>query len=349
MSNQELAQRQTGGAMQSPEQRRESVRPAIVDRVNAKARSLELLLPDRFAVGKFVTATFDAFNQSPRLYECSIPSVLGAVFSAAKLGLAPNTPTQQCWIVALNRQGRYTAEFWLGYRGAATLARRSPRVVRVWANVIRGRDEFEIVEGSDPRLYHRPFVAHTVEGDLAPMIMGGDSDTPHDPRGPLVGAYACAKYSNGDVAHHYMPALEIIKIRNQVLGRQRNKSDSPWVQWEDRMWLKTPVKPLCKFLDLPDESAEGLRLDDLAEAGEDQKLAQRWEEIEDSASRVHQVPTAISATAEEPHAGPRGKNESAGHISEPEAAATTRDIKPDLDLPGEVQESLSTIDEIIDG
>lgn len=301
--------------MASDAQKQKAIEPQVVEEVRRHRRSIDQLLPRGFGVDRFVAMTFDAFRQTPALLECPVQSVLGGALAAAKMGLSPNTPLQQCWLVA-NWNGstrRKEAELWLGFRGAITLATRARSVTRVWAEVVYECDEFEYEKGSEPRLMHRPKAFHRDQGGLRPMILETDGQTSVDPRGQLVAAYACARSPDGFVIHHVMPAIDVIRIRDSCLASKRNPKTSPWFVHEAAMWRKSPVKPLAKFIEVPESSAEGFRLDGLAEAGTAQQLDKQWGDLSTSSAHV-QVPGDVDppALSEPKTKGPKDPDDVAG-------------------------------------
>lgn len=99
------------------------------------------------------------------------------------------------------------------------------------------------------------------DGDLMPDENGklrfrwipSDMDRPyHAPnwfgdRGSMIGAYAYAVMADGSVSQVVMRNRdEIEKVR--AVSKTAKRADGPWVMWPDRMWCKTVLRELAKFV-----------------------------------------------------------------------------------------------------
>jgi recombination protein RecT len=66
-------------------------------------------------------------------------------------------------------------------------------------------------------------------------------------RGDMIGVYAYAVMKDGATSRVVvMNRADIDKIK--AVSKTANRSDSPWKQWPDRMWLKTAVHQLQKWV-----------------------------------------------------------------------------------------------------
>lgn len=80
-------------------------------------------------------------------------------------------------------------------------------------------------------------------------------------RGEMIGAYAYAEMRGGGVSHVVVRnKSEIEKVR--AVSKSAHSADSPWQKWPDRMWLKTVIRELSKFVPT---SAEDRRLGQFAD------------------------------------------------------------------------------------
>lgn len=316
MSDQTLSRRQTGGAMANPHEQTQRGIARAHQMIHQRKRHLEAILDRTIGVDRFEQVVFDVFRTTPDLSLCKPESVLGAVLESAKAQLAPNTAAQYCWIVALNkwdpheRGKRWQAEWWLGYQGAKVLATRDGRVIRVWSRAVYENDPlFEVVEGSEPRLDHKPLiVTANARGSRLALEPEGSREHPIDPRGQLVAAYACAKFaerrigaamvSGGGTQFTALSAADILPIETGVLASksEAGRRESPWVKHRAAMWCKTAIKRLAKRdLQLPDEAARPIELDGRAEANLPQGLDDTWAQVEPGEGKIHQVPESPAA------------------------------------------------------
>jgi len=83
-------------------------------------------------------------------------------------------------------------------------------------------------------------------------------------RGQMIGAYAYAEMRGGGVSHVVLRnKAEIEKVR--AVSKTANHADSPWNKWPDRMWLKTVIRELAKFVPTSAEDRRGLTIADLGD------------------------------------------------------------------------------------
>lgn len=189
---------------------------------------------------RMMRVAVNAVAKSPDLQRCSQLSLVGSILQSAALGLEPNTPTQQAYLIPY--AGICT--FQIGYRGLITLARRGG-VTEVYADCIREQDKYTVVRGLDQNLSHE--------------IKLGD-------RGKAVAYYAVFKTKDGgrDFEVMTIPEIEAIKNRSQAAS----KGKSPWQTDFDEMAKKTVLKRLLKRAPLEVEAAKGIDLDNRGDAPE---------------------------------------------------------------------------------
>lgn len=193
----------------------------------------------------------NAVKRTPRLLECDAQSVLGAMMASTALGLEPNTPQQQAFLIPYKRNVKRGSEwsavtecqFQIGARGYVTLAYRSPYIAALAAEAIHEGDVFEHGLGSHTFLKY----AKTLRE-----------------RGPLVGAFSHVRLREqlGESAC-VLPLDELLKIRarsetyralqaSAAAGSDKRAQDklaeTPWVMWEDDMAAKSAIKKHAKQL-----------------------------------------------------------------------------------------------------
>lgn len=147
-------------------------------------------------------------------------SLIAAMFDCARLGLVIGDTYH---LVPFGNEVVGIAD----YTGLIELMYRAGAVSSVKCEVVHVNDEFAYEPGTMDRPVHKP-------------DWFGD-------RGRMVGAYAYAVLKDGAVSQVVVrSAAEIEQVRK--VSRSSGKSDSPWTQWPDRMWRKTVLRELMKFV-----------------------------------------------------------------------------------------------------
>lgn len=176
-------------------------------------------LPSVITPERFTRLVLTAISTTPKLASCSQQSFLGAIFQAAQLGLEPNTPTGQAYLIPYGAQ----CQFVLGYRGLIQLAYRSGDIRDVSAQVVYENDEFTYELGLEPKLIHKPKLGK---------------------RGAPVGVYATYHTKTGGYGMDVMSWDEVMEF-----ARKKSKafSSGPWKTDPEEMAKKTIVKRLLKY------------------------------------------------------------------------------------------------------
>ena len=203
-------------------------------------QQLAMALPKFFDTDRFVRSAISEFRLNPALQECSVPSVLGFYMQAAMCGLEPSSVLGQCYPVPFNNKktGAKECQFMLGYRGMASIARRSGEVLSIDAKCVHEKDEFELTYGLDSDLKHKPYL----EGDP----------------GAIIGAYCIVRFKDGSHQYEYMPKSEIDKHR----ARSKASSSGPWVTDYEEMAKKTVFRSIFKWLPISIEATQATAADD---------------------------------------------------------------------------------------
>lgn len=146
-------------------------------------------------------------------------SLIAAMFKAARLGLEVD---ETFHLVPFGNEIIGITD----YTGLIELAYRAGEVVSIKAEVVYSRDKF-----------------HYLPGDRRPT---------HEPdwftdRGDMIGAYAYAELRSGATSRVVVRnRAEIEDVRK--VSRAAMAKDSPWQRWPDRMYLKTVIRELMKFV-----------------------------------------------------------------------------------------------------
>lgn len=203
-------------------------------------QQLAMALPKFFDTDRFVRAAISEFRLNPALQDCSVPSVLGFFMQAAMCGLEPASVLGQCYPVPFNNKktGAKECQFIIGYRGMASIARRSGEVLSIDAQIVHEKDDFTLVYGIEQSLIHQPFL----DGDA----------------GPMRGAYCVVRFKDGSYQFRYMPKSEIDSHRR----RSKAGTSGPWVTDYEEMAKKTVFRSLFKWLPISMEAATAVAGDE---------------------------------------------------------------------------------------
>lgn len=84
------------------------------DYVKSMEGEIAKALPSVITPERFTRMVFTALSANPKLQECTPQSFLGAMMTAAQLGVEPNTALGQAYILPYRNHGRMEASFQLG-------------------------------------------------------------------------------------------------------------------------------------------------------------------------------------------------------------------------------------------
>ena len=96
----------------------------IPDMVKAMMPEIKKALPTVLTPERFTRIALSALNNTPTLQQCTPISFLAALMNAAQLGLEPNTPLGQAYLIPYKNKGKLECQFQIGYKGMIDLAYR---------------------------------------------------------------------------------------------------------------------------------------------------------------------------------------------------------------------------------
>ena len=210
--------------------------------VKSMESGIKAALPSVMTPERFTRMVLTALSSTPELNDCTPQSFLGAMMSAAQLGLEPNTPLGQAYLIPYwnTKKGTREAQFQIGYKGLIDLAYRSGEVELVQAQCVYANDSFECRFGLEPKLEHIP-----ADGE----------------RGELVKVYALFKTKSGGFGFEVM-SVEDIKEHARKYSQSYSKSYSPWKTNFEEMAKKTVLKKCLKYAPLKSDFARGITADE---------------------------------------------------------------------------------------
>lgn len=195
-------------------------------------------LPSVITPERFTRITLSALSANPKLQSCTPQSFLAAMMTAAQLGVEPNTPLGQAYLIPYNNKGVLECQFQLGYKGLIDLAYRSGEVSTIQAQVVYENDDFEYELGLTPKLKHVP--AKKDRG--LPEFFYGVFRTKDD-------GYGFEVMSLDDARKH---AQKYSKAYNS----------GPWQTNFEEMAKKTVLKKTLKYAPLKSDFVRGLAADE---------------------------------------------------------------------------------------
>ena len=127
-----------------------SGKKTIQQYIKSMEGEIKRALPSVITPERFTRMVLSALSTNPKLAACTPKSFLGAMMSAAQLGLEPNTPLGQAYLIPYRNKGVDEVQFQIGYKGLVDLAYRSGEVEVVQAQTVYENDKFECEYGLEP-------------------------------------------------------------------------------------------------------------------------------------------------------------------------------------------------------
>lgn len=196
-------------------------------------------LPSVITPERFTRMVLSAISGNPKLAACTPQSFLAAMMSAAQLGLEPNTPLGQAYLIPYKNHGVDEVQFQLGYKGLIDLAYRSGEVEVVQAHIVYENDKFEFEYGLTPKLVHIP-----ADGE----------------RGNPVKVYAMFKTKSGGYGFNVM-SMEDVRKHAQKYSKAYTSATSPWQTNFEEMAKKTVLKSVLKYAPLKSDFVRAVAQD----------------------------------------------------------------------------------------
>lgn len=221
MSN--LIQKQTAAMGEQKEQM------SMQQYIKSMKGEIAKALPSVITPERFTRMVLSAISVNPKLADCTPKSFLAGMMSAAQLGLEPNTPLGQAYLIPYMNKGKLEAQFQIGYKGLIDLAYRSGEVEVVQAHIVYENDTFELEYGLNPKLTHIPCTS-------------GD-------RGKPVRVYAVFKTKAGGYGFEAM-SMDDVKAHAKKYSQAYSSGYSPWTKNFEEMAKKTVLKKVLKYAPL---------------------------------------------------------------------------------------------------
>ena len=212
----------------------------IAEMIRAMEPEIKKALPSVITPERFTRMALSALNTNKQLLECTKMSFIAALMNAAQLGLEPNTPLGQAYLIPYKNKGKVECKFIVGYKGMLDLVYRNENVQTIQAQIVYENDIFEYELGLESRLYHKPAL---------------------EDRGEMIAVYALYKLSNGGYGFEVLSKDDVV-MHAEKFSQGINSSYSPWKTDFEAMAMKTAIKRVLKFAPLKTESLRAIASDE---------------------------------------------------------------------------------------
>ena len=213
----------------------------LQDYVQRMSGQIKLALPANLTPDRFQRIVLTAISSNPKLQECSPTSFLGAMMTAAQLGVEPNTPLGQGYLIPRNSRNGVECTFQLGYKGMIDLAYRSGNIATIGAYTVHANDEFHVQFGLNPDITHVP--ALTDKGDP-------------------IAFYAYYRTKDGGFGFDVMSVEDVREHAKKFSDSVKRGWTSPWDTNFEEMAKKTVLKKVLKYAPLSTEVASKIGMDE---------------------------------------------------------------------------------------
>lgn len=210
---------------------------------------IQKALPSMVSSERFQRVALTAFSNNTKLQQCDPMSFIAAMMQSAQLGLEPNTPLGQAYLIPYGKQ----VQFQIGYKGLLELAQRSGKIKTLYAHEVRENDTFDIDYGLNQTLTHKP------------LLKGN--------RGEVIGYYAVYHLDTGGNSFIFMTKDEVLEHAKRF---SKTYNSGPWQTDFDAMAKKTVIKQLLKYAPLSIELQRATSMDETikTEISDDMSLVQ---------------------------------------------------------------------------
>ena len=216
--------------------------------IKAMEGEIAKALPSVITPERFTRMVLSAISTNPKLGDCTPQSFLGAMMTAAQLGVEPNTALGQAYIIPYRNKGVMEASFQLGYKGIIDLAYRSGDVSIIQAQTVYENDTFDYELGLDPKLKHIPAVKD---------------------RGNATHYYAIFKTKDGGYGFEVMSMADVLYHAKRY---SKSYGSGPWQTNFDEMAKKTVLKRCLKYAPLKSEFVRGVTQDETVKTKIDEDM-----------------------------------------------------------------------------
>lgn len=221
----------------------------VFDIIQSMEKEFKRALPDQVGVQRFVRVAITIVRTNPKLMACEGMSIVAALMQSAQLGLEPNTPLGQSYLIPYKNKrvidGRETwvdeAQFQIGYKGLISLALRTGEYKAIYAHEVYKNDDFDYSYGLEKNLHHIPA---------------------DEPQGEPIKYYAVYHLKNGGYDFVVWSKTRIDFHAKKYSKSVQKGYTSPWTTDYDGMAKKTVLKEVLKYAPKSIEFAQQIAADE---------------------------------------------------------------------------------------
>lgn len=241
--------------------------------IKIMAPEIKKALPSVITPERFTRMVLSALSKTPQLGACTPASFLGAMMTAAQLGVEPNTPLGQAYLIPFKNHGQDEVQFQLGYKGMLDLAYRSGQVSTIQVHTVHEHDKFEYALGLEPKLEHVPAKAD---------------------RGESTHYYAVVRMKDGGYCFAVMSKEDVIEHAKKY--SKAYAGYSPWKTAFDEMAKKTVLKRALKYAPMKSDFVRGMVQDETIKT----EISDEMYTVTDTSDYtiINEVPVADPETGE---------------------------------------------------
>lgn len=210
-------------------------------------------LPEHISSERFQRLVLTAFGSNSKFLSCDPMSFLAAMMDSAQLGLEPNTPLGQAYLIPYGNK----VQFQIGYKGLLELALRSGQIKSLYAHEVRENDKFEVKYGLNQDIIHEP-------------VITGE-------RGEVIGYYSVYHLTSGGYSFIFMTKEEVL---NHARSKSKTFKNGPWQTDFNAMAKKTVIKQLLKYAPLSIEIQKAVNSDETVKSKIDEDMSLIEDETE---------------------------------------------------------------------
>ena len=213
-------------------------KPTMQQYIKQMEGEIKKALPSVITPERFTRIVLSALSTNHKLAETTPQSFLGAMMTAAQLGVEPNTPLGQAYLIPYRNKGVLECQFQLGYKGLIDLAYRSGEISSIQAQIVYANDEFEYSFGLEPTLKHVPAMSD---------------------RGEPTHVYAVFRTKDGGYGFEVM-SMDDVRVHAQKYSKAY--SNGPWQTNFEEMAKKTVLKRCLKYAPLKSDFVRAVSQDE---------------------------------------------------------------------------------------
>lgn len=230
----------------------------IPEMVKAMMPEIKRALPSVITPERFTRIVLSALNNNQELQQCTPLSFITAILNAAQLGLEPNSPLGQAYLIPYKNKGLLECQFQIGYKGLIDLAYRNGMMQTIQSQCVYENDYFEYEYGLNPKLIHKP--------------------APTD-RGEPIYFYGLFKTVNGGYGFSVMSKQDIDEFA-KIYSKGIASSYSPWKTAYEDMAKKTVIKQALKYAPIKTEFKRALSTDETIKNSISENMSEIPNEVE---------------------------------------------------------------------